>query len=121
MTENCLEARAARLQKYIARLIQSTSMAEGWHVVCDTLGEIGFDRILYGRKMLPTFANLHNFSNTILLSTYGDDLDKRFLKSRLYLQSPTVLWLMHNYGLMSWGETAKKFAAGELPDEQAQV
>lgn len=121
MTEQQRKANAEGLRTYVARLIKSKTLAESWAVVCETLADIGFDRILYGRKILPSAANLHNLSNTILLSTYGPVLDEQFLKSRMYMQSPTVRWLLTDYGVMSWGETTRRYEAGELPDEQVQV
>lgn len=109
------------MDRFVAQLIKSKTLSQGWEVVCTALAEIGFDRVMYGRKILPSAKNLHNLSNTIVLSTYGPELDAEFVASRMYLHSPTVLWLLTNYGLMSWGETARRHAQGELPPEQAQV
>lgn len=92
----------------------SRTVADNWQALQDVLLTYGFDRLLYGKKMRAERANLHNHSNTLLLSSYGHELDKLFLESRLYMNSPTVIWAMTHYGAISWATTTQRKEQGDL-------
>jgi len=109
------------LSRFIADIGAGKNISDNWETLLSVLEEFGFDRILYGKKMYPNKQNLHNHSDTILLSTYGPSIVEGFLTSRLYMDSPTINWAMKNYGAISWGEVSRWFEAGELTDSEAEV
>lgn len=109
------------LAKGIMAIMSSRDVLTNWRALLEILRPVGFDRVLYGKKMYVERSNLHNMTNTVLLSSYGPDLDKNFLSSRLYLNSPTILWAMEHYGAISWGQSAQQFEQGALSEEEKTV
>ncbi len=109
------------VEHFIQRLIVSRSVAESWELVCEIFKSYGFDRILYGKKIDVSVENFYSHHDTMVLSTYGAEIDRLFLDSRHHLTSPTALWALENYGAISWGTTAERIADGTLPDDQVKT
>ena len=109
------------LSDFIMKLTASTDATTNWNTLLEALRAFGIDRVMYGKKLNFHPENVHNHSRSIVLSSYGAELDQKFLLSRGYLDSPTVQWAMHNYGCISWGETRQRALAGELTKKQMDV
>jgi DNA-binding CsgD family transcriptional regulator len=109
------------LSDLIIQFTASNEVNRNWELLNTALEEFGFDRVIYGKKLNPSLENLHNFSKSILLSSYGPELDEAYVNPRLYVDSPSLRWAMKNYGMITWEEMQRLAVRGELTNEEVSV
>ena len=66
------------LSIFVGKVTAGQTMSDNWTALLDVLRDFGFDRVLYGKKMYASHQNLHNHNKSILLSTYGVQIDGNF-------------------------------------------
>lgn len=97
------------------------NISECWAYLCAQMADYGFGRLLYARKPFANKSNFHNLTETIVLSTYGPQIDALFVQGRGYTDDLTTQWSLENNGAVSWQVSRTAFLNGDLSPAAEQV
>ncbi len=109
------------VESYILESANHGDLGDVWSGLTKRLAKFGFDRILFGAREDTTRESMRNHANSIILSTYGAEIDAKFLNGRMYLESPTLKMAYESAGVISWEKTHERYRAGTLSDAEAEV
>lgn len=105
----------------------SLAMATGerlediWQTLCNELANFGFSRVLYARKPRGDRGNFHNLHNTLILSTYGPEIDRYFVEDRAFVFDYSTNWAAQNRGVVSWQETRDRYLSDKMSAAERRV
>lgn len=107
----------AMVEKFMAAETLDTC----WRHLTEEMRGYGFDRMIYAKKPNGSKGNFHNQSDTIILSTYGSEVDAYFVENRGYIFDVTTNLALKNAGAISWAVSAARFASGQMTDQESAV
>lgn len=86
----------------LRRITQARRIHELWPVVCDSMAQYGFDRLIYGLTRFRTESGLGDPQDLVMLSSLPRAYMKPYIEEQLYLDAPMVRWALDNDGPCSW-------------------
>lgn len=100
--------------EYLRYVAGSSDIRECWHYLCDDLASFGFTRLFYARRPGVNRQNLYQLWDSLILSTYGPEVDAFLVEQRCYATESTVIWALEHEGPVSWQYPRDQYQTGEL-------
>lgn len=109
------------LRSLIMKIHLAGSINECWQYITDYLRFLGYTKCLYARVIISNRETMNDDEIDVLLSTYGDEVDRFFIKGAEYHLDFNSKWARQNAGVLSWGVNRARRLNGEMSPEEAIV
>lgn len=86
----------------IATITHARDTDTVWAVLTARLGNVGFDRLIYGLTRSRTAHGFGDPRDMLILSSHEPAYVDRFIDEGMYFHAPMVKWCQENVGACSW-------------------
>lgn len=112
---------AAGAFEYLRYVAGSSDIEACWRLLCVDLAAFGFTRIFYARRPGVNRDNLYQLWDSLILSTYGPEVEAFLVEKRGYVSESTVIWALDHEGPVSWQYPRELYAAGNMSAVEAKT
>lgn len=117
-----IECPSVDMSQTLQQMIAATSVSSVWSLFKNTMRHYGFESMIYASGRASHQCYFGDLREATLLETGPRAFGETFLKERLYLHFPPVMWAAQNTGFLTWdAATAKINANATCQTRRAQA
>lgn len=85
-------------------VLRASTLEDVWHAYCAYMGELGFDRLIYGYTRFATPHGVGELEDALFLTNHDPAYFRAFIDEKMFLDAPLTRWAVQNrQGSVSWG------------------
>lgn len=111
----------AEVLQLLGCIAQADCVDAAWAPACAYFAELGFRRLNYGLTRFRTERSIGDPDDALYLSTSDPEYSRLYFRGGFYAKTPVYRWALRNTGMTTWRWVQQDYAAGRLPDEEAEA